>query len=114
MKVNQIVIELTPVTKQLARIEGITECVLETFLDFLCGRFQGVLPNVSPPSYLLTTRTTCNKGIVSGSFTVTFSDEGVAAALAAAKLYGNLHRLHESIPLKVELGESYSAPRVEP
>ena len=114
MKLNEIVIEAGPIATQLRGSEGITEVILQTLLDFLCGRFQGVLPNVGPPSDFRTTRTTGDKGVISGSFTVTFSDEFVAATLAAVKRYWNPYRVHESIPLKVEFRELYSAPRVEP
>jgi len=104
MELNQVVIDLMPIANQLRRCEGITEDILELFLDFLFGRLECVLPNVDPTSNFRTTRSTRDKGIVSGSFTFTFSDQRIAAALAAAKFYRDLNRVHESMPLRLQVG----------
>jgi len=65
--------------------------ILETFLDFLCGRFQGLLLNVAPTTYLRLAVGASDDAVVCE---IRFSDECLAAAIDAAKGYRNRDRIY--------------------
>jgi hypothetical protein len=86
----------------LSGLEPVPEDVLEVFLELLCGRFQGVLPNICPTSKFRMAGSAFDDGFICE---IRFSDECLTAALAAAKFYRNWNLfVHRAVLVEARIG----------
>ena len=97
-KIVAIEIDPQPIEDYLRHIGPVSDPVLDTFLELLCGRFQGLLPYIRPTTHFHAAVGAGDDAVVAD---IRFSDECLDAALATAKFYVNRDAFvrHQDLPL---------------